>query len=107
MNYCEKCYLLCDAPICPNCGGRKLRAPKAGDYCFLAEKPVMWADMLRSALKDGGVPSAYRPILGAALAFKIGRNLEAHQIFVPYEHYGQAQDILMALFGSEEGEIHE
>ncbi len=107
MNYCENCFLLCEENRCPACGSADLRAPAADDYCFLAEKRVMWADMLRAALKDGGIDSAFRPVLGAALALKVGSRSESHRIYVPYAQYEPARDVLNAMFGPKGGEVCE
>lgn len=107
MNYCENCCLLCEESRCPACGSAKLRAPAADDYCFLDEKRVMWATMLRAALKDEGIDSAYRPVQGAALAFKLGSQSEFHRIYVPYAQYESAREVLHTMFAPEGDAIEE
>ena len=99
MNFCEKCNTLCTDSICPDCGSKDLRAPEANDFCFLTERAPMWADMLRAALSDVGIESAFRPLLGMGTTFGAGRTLDRHQIYVPYDRFTEAQDVMFAIFG--------
>ena len=99
MYFCDKCNSLCPDDRCPNCGNRSLRAPEPDDFCFLTERDMMWAEMLRAALADAGIESAYRPVLGAAVSTSIGKALERYQIYVPVDCYDEAQDVMLALFG--------
>lgn len=98
MYYCEKCMLLNEGTECIRCGSRKLRAPQTVDFCFLDEQPHMWADMLRDVLKQNGIPSVARSVLGAGLAMSVGDNLDRHRIFVPYERYEDALSLDRELF---------
>lgn len=99
MKFCEKCNTLCDSAVCPACGNKSLREPQFDDFCFLTEREPMWADMLRAALADAQIESAYRPLLGMGVTFGAGRTLDRHQIFVPYDCYDAALDVMLALFG--------
>ena len=99
MNYCEKCHTLCDENSCPVCGNKALREPEHDDFVFLTERAPMWAEMLRAAMDDTGIPSAYQPLLGMGVTFGAGKTLDRHQIFVPYEHLQAARDVMLALFG--------
>lgn len=99
MYFCDKCNSLHETSACPDCHSRDLRAPEPGDFCFLTEREVMWADMLRAALADVDIESAYRPVFGAAMSVSMGKALERHQLFVPYECYDEALAVMMALFG--------
>lgn len=58
--YCEHCGLLTQEPRCPDCGSRSLRVPLAGDYCFLAEKELLWSHALEELLTDNGIPASQR-----------------------------------------------
>lgn len=99
MYFCDKCNTLCAEDACPHCGNRQLRAPEFDDFCFLTERAPMWADMLRAALQDTGIESAYQPLMGTGTMLGAGRSLDRHQIFVPYDCYDAAQAVMMALFG--------
>lgn len=99
MFFCDKCNSLCTKAPCPGCGNRSLRAPEPGDYCFLTERELMWAEMLRGALADSGIESAYRPVFGAVVTAHMGSALQRHQIYVPVEAYDDAKDVMFALFG--------
>lgn len=99
MKFCEKCNTLCEQAACANCGNTALREPEATDFCFLTEREPMWADMLRAALKDTGIESAFRPLLGMGVTYGAGRSLDRHQIFVPYDRYQESLDVMFALFG--------
>lgn len=99
MYFCDKCNSLLETSICPDCHSRDLRAPESDDFCFLTERAVMWAEMLRGALADVDIESAYRPVFGAAMTVSMGRALERHQIYVPYDCYDDALAVMMSLFG--------
>lgn len=99
MYFCEKCNAVHATTECPECRTRGLRPVEDDDFCFLTEREVMWADMLRAALADVDIESAYRPVFGAALSISMGKALERHQIYVPYDCYDAAIDVMMALFG--------
>jgi len=97
MLYCEKCLSLRNESKCPECKG-KLRPVTDGDFCFLVEKEVMWAQMIRDLLKDNGIDSVYRPVLGAGLSMYSGPSLDRHRLYVPYALLPQAQEILETFF---------
>lgn len=99
MYFCEKCNAVHPTTECPDCRTRGLRPVENDDYCFLTEREVMWADMLRAALADADIESAYRPVFGAAMSVSMGKALERHQIYVPYDCYEGALAVMFALFG--------
>lgn len=98
MYYCEKCMLLSEGPRCARCGGKKLRAPGAGDFCFLDERGQMWAGMLCDVLEQGGIPCVQRSVLGAGVAMRVGANLERVRVYVPFERLDEARELVGALF---------
>lgn len=102
MNFCEKCNTLCPADVCEACGNTALREVEATDFCFLTERAPMWAEMLRGALADAGIESAFRPLLGTGVVYGAGKTLDRHQIFVPYDRYEESKDVMLALFGETE-----
>ena len=99
MNFCDKCNTLCTDSVCPACGNKSLRAPEATDFCFLTERSPMWAEMLRGALADVGIESAFQPLFGTGALFGAGKSLDRHQIFVPCDRYEESQAVMLALFG--------
>lgn len=102
MLYCQKCQLLCDGDRCPVCGQNSLRPPKPDDYCFLADKELMWAEMLKEVLEDNDIAFTYRTVLGAGLSLTLGPGFERNQIFVKYAEYDRALDMLNELFSESE-----
>ena len=106
MYYCTHCHILCEESPCPVCSGKKLRAPTDEDYCFLVQKPYLWADMLEAALRDNGIePVCDRRVTGAWLTSNLGPMMEECRIYVPFASLPQAEEIVTALF--EEVEFEE
>ena len=104
MNFCENCgHLTAESMRCPNCAKkRKLRAPRADDFCFLTEKGVIWAEMLMDVLKKNGIVYTYRARMGTGLSTYVGPALDQYQVFVPYAQYEAASDIVTELFSQAE-----
>lgn len=100
MKYCENCKLVFDDDVCPNCYNSKLREPKETDFCLLAEKEAMVAQMLMEILKDNGIESAFFPVMGAGLSTRLGPSMERYRIYVPYEKLLQARELLEAYFNN-------
>ncbi len=98
--YCEKCNVVFDGNVCPNCGNKKVREPNGKDLCFVVEKNVMWGEMLADVLKQHNIPFYHRSVLGAGLALKVGPGLERYRFYVPYSHLSSAQSLVDALFSS-------
>ena len=70
-------------------------------YEFLAEKELMWAEMLEQVLKDNGVDCVSVPVYGAGMALR-GGVMERHKVYVPKERLSEAQELLDALFTENE-----
>ncbi len=102
MLYCAKCQLVTDGP-CPRCGRKaeKLRAPQPGDPVFLINCRTLQAAMLEPLLKDNGIPYYRSGALGAALATKIGSFFELYSIYVSWESYQQARELIVGVFGDD------
>ena len=66
---------------------------------FLTEQEELWARMLVEVLADQGIPTAVKPVYGAAFALKTGRQ-DLLQIYVPAEHLAKARDLAEALFSA-------
>ncbi len=99
MYYCEKCMLLSQEDVCPACGGRDLKAPEDGDFCFLTEKETIWAGMLEDVLNQKNIPFTNKPVLGAGLAMRTGPAFERYRFYVPFSHISNAKEIVDELFG--------
>lgn len=70
-------------------------------YEFLAEKELMWAEMLEQVLKDNGVDCVSVPVYGAGMTLR-GGVMERHKVYVPKERLSEAQELLDALFTENE-----
>jgi hypothetical protein len=101
MNYCENCMLLTGEDVCPRCRRKKLRPPKDDDFCFLADKEMIWGGMLADVLKQKGIPYYERSVLGAGLATETGFALERYRYYVPFSQLSEAREIVEELFGEE------
>lgn len=104
MNYCETCMMLTKEDSCPHCKRKKLRPPKDNDFCFLADKEMIWGGMLADVLKQKGIPYVDRSVLGAGLATETGYALERYRYYVPFALLSEAREIVEELFGEEEKE---
>ncbi len=96
--YCEKCKVLFDGRVCPQCGSSKVREPKDNDECFLTEKEMIWGEMLADVLNENHIPFYYKKTLGAGMAMKVGPNSERYRFFVPFSRLTVAQDVTEGLF---------
>lgn len=97
--YCEHCRLLSESALCPACG-RRTRQPKADDECFLAEKQMIFGEMLADVLKQNDVPSYHTNVLGAGITTRVGRMMERYRFFVPFAYYDKARDLVDELFNA-------
>ncbi len=103
MNYCKKCHILCEDTACPRCGNEYVCPPTAEDYVFLAEKEYPWSEMLEQALKDEGIPVVTNDsVVGAWITTRLGARFERSQLFVPFEFFVQASQILSDMFDNPE-----
>jgi len=96
--YCPNCHILISGPHCSICGNKKLREPVAKDYCFLAEKELIWAGALEDILSQNGIPFTTQNVLGAGLAAKMGPALERTRFYVPFSHYEAAHELEQEFF---------
>ena len=102
MLYCTSCGLITDGP-CPRCGrsSDKLRAPRPEDPVFLISCRTLQAAMLEPLLKENNIPYYRSGALGAALATKLGSLFELYSIYVSWESYQQARDLIIGIFGND------
>ena len=103
--YCEKCKNIVNESPCPLCKGKTVRELEQEDLVFLVEKQAMWAEMLMDVLKQEEIPYSFRGSLGAALAMSVGREKEYFKIYVPYNYFEKAHDVVEGLFSGDSFEI--
>lgn len=97
MNYCERCHLAVDGEQCPVCGQSRLPAVRGEDYCFLAEKEDMWAQLLREILEDNGVHPIVHNAVDVVCVMRGGER-SRQRIYVPYRHLELARDLMQVAF---------
>ena len=93
MKYCEKCNIIVTLNYCPACGNKKIREITSGDFCFLVECGQMHGEMLKDALQEEKIKCVLLP-WGDGVRSKLGLKLENYKVYVPYEHYERAREIL-------------
>lgn len=102
MLYCKKCQYIYEGSACPICGKSKGSEPENDDPCYLVEKEIIWADMLKNVLDDNNIPYITKGRLGAAMSVNLGSMFERERFYVPYACLSAAQDIVISLFGNTE-----
>ena len=93
MKYCKSCKYLCDSVPCLICGSPDLCEVQNDDYCFLFECDTAFGETLEEIFENEAIPHAMVPS-GNGVRSALGLNLENFKIFVPYEFYGQASEII-------------
>ena len=95
MLYCELCMTLCDDHTkCPDCGGKKLREPKADDPVYLLERNAIWSGGIAEVLQDNGIRCMKRGARGPALSTILGTGSEIYLFYVPYSDYEKAKELM-------------
>lgn len=101
MKYCQRCHYLSEDSPCSHCGNKKIQEAQENDLCFLVEKKMMWAEMLRGRLDNAQIPYDCVSEMGAGMSIKVGPYLENYQFFVPYKYYKDAKRITDEMFSEE------
>ena len=97
--YCEQCKRLTEAEgRCPYCGNRNLREPADGDWCRVYEGIQLWADMAGDVRKQNEIPSLVQSSRGAAMAVLTGMYSDTCEVYVAYQDYARAEEIVQELF---------
>ena len=104
MHYCDNCHLICEGAVCPYCGKTPLRAPEAGDYCYLATLVSPWGEALQEMLQDADIPCLARQARSVLYSVAFGQTHAELELFVPYEHLEQAVSLQKSLLASEPAE---
>lgn len=98
--YCMSCNRIVTGEKCPSCGGRRLRLPRADDFCFLTDLELLWSQAMADLLTDNGIKFVTRNVFGAAQVKMTGVP-ERVRFFVPYSQYYQAKELEEAFFSAE------
>ena len=96
--YCDKCGICFGANYCPKCGNTNVCTPQPNDMCFLAEKELLWSEMLEDVLRQNNIPFLTKKALGIGMALKVGPMRESVRICVPYSYLQGAKMIVESLF---------
>ena len=94
----RKMWTLNKGMICKNCGHKLLKPIKKDDYCFLTEKEMIYAEMLKEVLDNYHIPYICEPFMGVGLALKVSIMRESYQFFVPYQYYDESLKIVNEKF---------
>ena len=106
--YCERCQLLTEGEICPECGKKCRRDPLPEDPCFLLSCGQIWADMACDLLEQEKIPYLKQGSVGAAMTVLAGFSIEQYSLYVPFAQYERAKEITRAVIpGGEEAEAEE
>ena len=94
MLYCEKCMKLIEEQKCPNCKKSKVREPKSNDPVFLLMEEALTAAAIEEILRNNGIPSYLRGMLGSGVTAYLGYSMETSYIYVPYGEKDRAKELL-------------
>lgn len=106
MKYCEKCNTIVTLEYCPACGNKKIREVSSDDFCFLVECGQAHGEILKDALQEEKIKCSLLP-WGDGVRSKLGLKLENYRVYVPYEHYERAREILAFYNDAESDNIKE
>ena len=94
MRYCEKCMKLIEEQKCPNCKKSKVREPQPNDPVFLLMEEALTAAAIEEILRNHGIPSHLRGMLGSGVTAYLGYSMETSYIYVPYGELDRAKELL-------------
>lgn len=101
MYFCEKCNELTDTNVCQKCGGQT-RVPNDSDLCFVCDLDDFNRSMYVDALSNNDVPFVAMPVHGG---FSQMNTPNSYNIYVRYDSYVKATEILNTIFSVKENEI--
>lgn len=93
--YCKNCKNLFETEydLCPFCSSDDFTSPQATDFCLLAECRATTARMIKGIFDNEGIPSELVPS-GSCPGTASGRGLENYTIFVTFEHFERAYELI-------------
>jgi hypothetical protein len=83
---------------CPKCKKSKVREPKANDPVFLLLEKALTAAAIEEILKNNGIPSFQRGLLGSGVTAYLGYSMESAYIYVPYGELERGRELLLNFF---------
>lgn len=98
MKYCPQCYHLTENEKCDYCQFEEVRDVHDDDKCFLIERQLIWAEMLKERLEKAHIPYQCNGEMGSGMALKVGPYLENFSFYVPYCYYSSAKTIIDSMF---------
>ncbi len=104
MYYCEKCYAVSESDRCQYCGKKSLQEAQPGNYCLLIEADDMFAEMFMGILQSEDILHRSMPS-GDGVRSRFALGLGKQKIFVPYELFDSAKELLDELFENAQREI--
>lgn len=103
INYCEKCHTLNEQDCCQYCGRINLRNPYENDYCFLIEVNSIFGRMFIGILEYESIPYSAMPSGNGILSI-FALKLENYKIYVTYEFFSRAKELLNEILINSEKE---
>ncbi len=100
LNFCENCNELTSENVCHKCG-KSTREPQKKDLCFVTELGDMGKSMFADALSNNDIEFIAVPVHGGASQYNTPKG---YKVYVRYDDYDQAAEILDMLFGGEDEE---
>lgn len=97
MKVCTKCKSITETEICPLCGGKKLREVQENDIVLLTSMPYYEAKIFESFLNEQHIAHNIEGQYGAAVIIGVGESIEMYNIYVYYNDYHRAEELLKAL----------
>lgn len=73
----------------------------AGDYCYFAEKELVWAEALEDIFKQNSVPFVTEYSRGAWLSANLGQAWERKRFYVPYAWLETARGLEQDFFSGD------
>ena len=102
MLYCERCMHPTSENKCEECGHKILREVKHTDPFLLTTKDAIWTGVIEELLKENGIPSMTKGLLGGGLTGLMGVGLEKYSIYVPFSALEKAQELLACINDADE-----
>ena len=96
MKYCETCRVLCVSGSCPICENLDLRDVRVDDFCLLTECTDSFGKMLEFTLSEMNIKCVLVPF-GNGAKSALGLKLGYCKVYVLYQHYAAAKDIVEEL----------
>lgn len=104
MFYCTSCQTVCETPICPHCGKKKLTSVKETDELYLGTLTIQNANLLCEALEEEGILYRKVPTQGAGITMRIGTMFESFAFYILYRDLERVEQLWSNLFKADAAE---